>query len=302
MTDLAGKSAVNSPAKRSRVLVEHRRPPHALVFMARAFLRSPSLPRRPQFPDLVQRWTSVRIGGAHEARFREATGCDAGSVLYPHVLGFRLQMALLTHPAFPLPLWRALQIRNRLVRHRPLDRDAVYAFETSIGEHRVVEKGLEVDVHTRLSSGERCDWESLVTYFYRGRFNSASGSAAPPASPDLAAASRIAAFRTPKSGGWDFGWLTGDYNGIHWVSAYARRFGFKSAFLHTQRSVGLCLAHLGLPDRAAGALTLWLKGPIFYDADVILSAVQEPNQIRFGLALAGDARHAIAGRWSAGES
>lgn len=285
----------------SRVVVEHQRPPHALSFMARAFLRSPSLPRQPQFPDLIERWASVRIGGAHEAHFREATGCDAGSVLYPHVLGFRLQMALLTHPAFPLPLWRALQIRNRLVRHHPLDRGAMYAFETSIGEHRVVEKGIEVDVHTRLSAGDRCDWRSLVTYFYRGRFDAPSGPAAPPPSPDLAAASRIAAFHTPKSGGWAFGELTGDYNGIHWQPTYARRFGFKSAFMHPQRSVGLCLARLGLPDTEPGALALWLKGPIFYDADVILSAVREPDQIRFGLALAGDARHAIAGSWSAAD-
>lgn len=283
----------------SRLIVEHRRPPSALVFTARAFLRSPRLPSRPQLPDLVQRWSPVRIGGEHEARFRGLSGRDAGCVLYPHVLGFPLQMALLTHPVFPLPLWKALQIRNRLVRHRPLDRDAGYAFQTSIGEHRVVEKGLEVDLHTRLSSADRCDWESVITYFYPGRFDSPFTPTAPPASPCLSAAAKVAAFRTPKSGGWAFGGLTGDYNGIHWWPAYARGFGFKSAFMHSQRAVGLCLARLGLPDEQAGTLTLWIKGPIFYDADVILSAVQEQNGVQFGLALAGDPRQAIVGSWSA---
>ncbi|MBI5265153.1 MAG: hypothetical protein HY852_25445 [Bradyrhizobium sp.] len=283
----------------TRVIVEHRRPPSAFAFMARAFLRSPRLPKQPELPDLVERWTGVRIGGEHEARFREATGREAGCVLYPHVLGFRLQLAVLTHPAFPLPLWNALQIRNRLVRHLPLDRNAEYAFETSIGGRRVVEKGLEVDLHTRLSPGGDCDWESVVTYFYRGRFDQPSAPVTPPASPDLSAASTVAAFRTPKSGGLAFGGLTGDYNGIHLWSPYARGFGFKSAFMHPQRAVGLCLAHLEIPEREAGALALWIKGPIFYDTDVILSAVQEPDNMHFGLSLAGDPRHAIVGSWSA---
>lgn len=276
----------------------YQRPPSALSFMARSVLKSRRGPKQPQFPPLVARWTGVAIGGAHEARFREATGKGAECVLYPHVLGFRLQMVVLTHPAFPLPIWNALQIRNRLVSHRPLDRNAAYTFETSIGEYRVVEKGIEVDLHTRLTSGDRCDWQSVVTYFYRGRFVAASAAVAQPVSPDLAAAIEVAAFRTPKAGGWAFGGLTGDYNGIHIWSAYARRFGFKSAFMHPQRAAGLCLAHLDHPQREPGTLALWIKGPVFYDTDVVVSAVQEPDQVHFGLALAGDARHAIMGTWS----
>ena len=299
--EIGGKPAERMVMKRV-ALVQHRRPPSALAFMARAFLRSPRPPTEPQFPQLIERWSVLRIGGAHEARFREATGRDAECVLYPHVLGFRLQLALLTHFAFPLPLWNALQIRNRLVSHRPLDRSADYTFETSIGEHRAVEKGIEVDTHTRLATGDRCDWESVVTYFYRGRFGTASPRAAQPASPDLSAAQMLATFHTPKAGGWAFGGLTGDYNGIHTWPAYARRFGFKSAFMHSQRAVGLGLAHLGRPNREPGTLSLWIKGPVFYDTDVILSAAQQPNGVQFGLSLAGDPRHAIVGTWSAATS
>jgi hypothetical protein len=66
----------------------------------------------------------MRIDPKHLAAFRAAIGArddDSVCVLYPHVLGFRLQMALLTHLAFPLPIWNALQIRNRLVRHRAIE-------------------------------------------------------------------------------------------------------------------------------------------------------------------------------------
>jgi hypothetical protein len=33
--------------------------------------------------------------------------------IYPHAFGFRLQMVILIHPAFPIPIWSALQIRTR---------------------------------------------------------------------------------------------------------------------------------------------------------------------------------------------
>ncbi|WP_155248805.1 MULTISPECIES: acyl dehydratase [Bradyrhizobium] len=277
---------------------QHRRPPSALAFMTRALLRFPRLPVRPKFPLLVERWTGVRIGGSHEASFHQATGRDARCVLYPHVLGFRLQMALLTHPAFPLPIWNALQTRNRLVRHTPLDHGSEYDFETGIGGHREVEKGIEVDLHTRLVSGDRCDWESTITYFYRGRFGPAEVNCPQPALPDLSAAVEVAKFQTPGSGRWAFGGLTGDYNGIHLWRCYARRFGFPTAFMHPQRAAGLCLDRLGQLGGEPGTLILWIKGPVFYDADAILIALRKPDALDFGLSLAGDARHALMGSWS----
>lgn len=92
----------------------------------------------------------------HLAAFRASVGArdDAAvCVLYPHVLGFRLQMVLLTHPAFPLPIWNALQIRNRLMRHRAIEPGAILEMETRSAQHRRVDKGLEVELHTRLSQG-----------------------------------------------------------------------------------------------------------------------------------------------------
>jgi hypothetical protein len=136
---------------------QHRkRAPSALVFMARALRPSPGLSRDGGFPPLVQRWSGLRIAPGHLAAFQRATGLaveDGVSLLYPHVLGFRLQMAVLTHPAFPLPIWTALQIRNRLVQHRRLDRDASFDLETRVGAHRLLDKGVEVD----LLSGCRAD-------------------------------------------------------------------------------------------------------------------------------------------------
>ncbi len=50
-----------------------------------------------------------------------------------------------------------------------------------------------------------------------------------PAPPAVAEPAITQSFQTPQTGGWGFGKLTGDYNGIHWWPWYARRFGFPSA-------------------------------------------------------------------------
>jgi len=270
--------------------------------MARAFVPSPGLPTGGSLPHITQRWAGLRIEPAHVAAFRATTG-ERGdepiSVLYPHVLGFRLQMALLTHPAFPLPIWRALQIRNRLVRQREIRCGEVLDLETRTGAHRWVAKGVEIDLHSRLSRGSDCVWYSEATYFYRGRFGDSAVEVPPPA-PELSGAPAVAQFQMPAGGGWRFGQLTGDYNGIHWWPWYARRFGFPAAFAHPQRVASLCLAHLPRRDSVAQTLELWIKGPVFYGAHVALFAEQRGDAQRFGLSIDGDPRMALIGCWRDG--
>ncbi|MFZ2650684.1 MAG: hypothetical protein WA210_11340 [Burkholderiaceae bacterium] len=282
------------------ILESHTRAPFAGAYMARAFLPSPGLPKDGSFPQILERWAGLRIDPRHLAAFRATVGArddDAVGVLYPHVLGFRLQMALLTHPAFPLPIWNALQIRNRLVRHRAIEPGAILDMETRTAEHRRVAKGLEVELHTRLSQGTELLWESSVTYFYRGRFGASDGPAQPAQPPDLRGAAVVEHLRMPSGGGWAFGSLTGDYNGIHCWPGYARRFGFRTAFLHPQRVAGLCMTRLEAPRSEAQTLELWLKGPVYYGKDVALSANAHDGAVQFGLALAGDSRMALLGSW-----
>ncbi len=210
------------------LLEEHGQPPSTAKYMMRALRKPRPRPNSVEFPAIVERWSGFRIEPRHANLLRDTMGVGTDSVLYPHVAGFRLQMAALTHPACPLPIWNALQIRNHMIRHRPLERDVSYVLETSLGAQRLVEKGLEVDLETRLLRGGQCDWESVVTYFYRGRFGGTTPQAAQPASPDLSGADVADKFVTPGGGRWAFGSLTGDYNGIHLWDPYARRFDFKA--------------------------------------------------------------------------
>jgi hypothetical protein len=284
------------------ILEEHDRPPSALSYMARAFLPRPRA-RDATFPPLVERWRGFRVDRDALLAFGAATGLDAErdevSVLFPHVAGFRLQMSLLTHRAFPLPIWRTLQIRKRMVRHASFAPGDVLDLETKIGAGRVVEKGLEVDLESRLVRGSTCVWESSTTYFHRGRFGVAGEASAHAASPDLDDASEIARFRMGDGRAWDFGALTGDYNGIHRWRWYARRMGFSAAFAHPQRSAGLCMSRLPRPSGEAQTLELWLKGPVFYGAEVVLRANVSEHGVTFAASVDGEARPALIGRWGA---
>ena len=192
-----------------------------------------------------------------------------------------------------------MQIRNRLVRHAYLNTGETLDLQTRIGEHRWVEKGIEIDLVSHLTRGSECLWESEVTYFYRGRFGD-SGSPAPRAvSPDLARASVLGQVRMPLDGAWRFGRLTGDYNGIHYWPWYARRLGFRAASVHAQRVAGICMARLDGPESAAQDLRLWIKGPVYYGVTTTLKVARAEQAVLFGLVPDGDQRSALIGQWQA---
>lgn len=285
-----------------RQIIElHQRAPSAFVFMARALRRAPGFAAGGAVPAIVERWEGLRIEAAHLAAFGRLSGLgDAGdiSVLYPHVLGFRAHMALLTHPAYPLPIWNALQVRNRLVRHRHYHVGERLDLETYVDAQRIVDRGIEIDLVSQLMCEAECCWESEVTYFYRGRFGSPTHVRSAEA-PALVEAPLVDRFCMPAGGGWQFGRLSGDYNGIHWADWYARRLGFSAAFLHPQRVAGMCMARLRGPDCEAQSLRLWIKGPVFYGANVNLRAMSGAGGVSFGLSLEGDERFALLGQWQA---
>lgn len=144
----------------------------------------------------------MRFDAGSMAAVKQATGLsgdDEVSVLHPHIIGMRLQMALLTHPDYPLPIWHAVQIRNQLVRHRHIDPRQAYAMETAIGEHRVFDKGIEVDLLTRLLCGSDCCWESKITYYYRGHFGLTGTPRPKEESPDLAHAKLMVHLSMPSA-------------------------------------------------------------------------------------------------------
>lgn len=276
------------------------RPPSALRYMTLAFWPSPGLRPGAPFPSIVMCWRGYRATAGEVDRFCVLSGVPAGEdlpFLFPHVIGFRLQMALLTHPAFPVPIWRVLQIRNRLRQHRTIRRDAMLDFEAGICGHRVLEKGLEVEVHCAVKQAGELAWECTNTFYARGRFGTPDSASPISSAPDVDG-NETARWRTTRDGALRFGELTGDYNGIHLWDPYAKLFGFKRAFLHPQRVLAQCVARLSaMPSARPRRLDAWLKGPVPYGAQAVLRASRTAaGELLFALTTDQDERPAIIGR------
>jgi len=280
--------------------LEFRERPSIAAYMLRAFYPSLGLRKANVFPPISARWIGHRVDRPQFESFLELTGLRAGPglpMLYPHVFGFPLQMVILTHPRFPMPIWGALQIRNHLLQHRTIAENAVIDIHTRVADQRILDKGAEVDLHTTVHAHGELAWESLNTFYYRGRFGKSTKPSALAVAPN-AGETVIATWRSPSAIGLRFGGFTGDYNGIHCWDGYARIFGFRRAFHHPQCVLAQCMAHLPAPaPNEPQRLDAWLKGPVHYDSELQLRAAVSENGATFAVVADREQRPAIVGRW-----
>ncbi|MDO8787542.1 MAG: hypothetical protein Q7J42_05675 [Sulfuritalea sp.] len=282
---------------RTQIHLDYHAKPSVLGFMSRVLRPSPGFSGDGQLPDIQARWSGHRTSRRAVLDFLDLSDLPAGeglSILYPHTVSFPMLMAVLSHPAFPVPIWNVLQVRNRLVQHEPIASDAVLDFTVRTGARRVLEKGVEMDLLVGAEAGGRIVWEAVNTFYARGRFGAAEAEAL--ASPGVAG-TKATEWHMPARGRWRYGLLSGDVNPLHMSDWYARRLGYARAFTHPQRAIGQCLGHLGAAHHAPMQLETWIKGPVFYGTRVSLRSESRPAEQLFALHLDGDARPAIVGRF-----
>ncbi len=280
-----------------QVRLDFHAKPSFLGFMAQMWRPKRGFDAAGGLPAIEARWRGQRSSPRDLADYRGLSGLAAGdqlSILYPHTLSFPLLMAVLSHPAFPLSIWRVLQVRNRMTQHEAIAPDAVLDFSVRTGECRILEKGVEMDLLVTAQTQGRTVFEAVNAFYSRGRFGAAQAEA--PASPAVDGPP-VTQWQMPAHGRLAYSRLSGDFNPLHLHDGYARRQGFARAFTHPQRAIGQCLAHLGAARHAALTLETWIKGPVFYGADLALRAQTEPDRGAFALHVDGDARPAIVGRY-----
>jgi hypothetical protein len=156
--------------------------------------------------------------------------------------------------------------------------------ETHVLEGRATGKGAEFDLRTTVRVDSAPAWESVVTFFTRGRFGE-PGPESPLARSPTEFGPLVAEWTPRNAGHWNFGDFTGDYNGIHLWDAYAHRLGFPRALFHPPRVLGECLGRLAGPRSRCSAqrLDAWLKGPVPHGAPVRLHAESAADQTTFAL-------------------
>ncbi|WP_420131340.1 acyl dehydratase [Rhodopseudomonas sp.] len=286
------------------------------------YLKSPSLPAmglgalwpsagwnsREGFPTFSFIWRDYQISTDLISALRRLAGRDDEvtterlQLLAPHVSGFRLTLAMLMHPDWPLPVWQALQLRNRLIRNGAIKVAYPSDLIARATAWRVHDKGIELDIHAQLLQDDDCPWESVTTFYYRGRFApplnygplEGATAVSPSVNPDLAP---VAHWTVDGDHRLRFARLTGDCNPLHLIDAYARRTGFAAASAHPQRIAAQCLGHLTL-SQPPRQLDLWLKGPVYYNRGVTLRQTHSAEGEEFALWVDGDERAAMVGRLS----
>lgn len=279
------------------VRLDYRRKPSFLGFMARMWRPKGRFDAAGGLPEIEAHWRGQRSAPRDLADCFALSGLPAGedlSILHPHTVSFPMLMAVLSHPAFPLPIWRVLQVRNRMTQHEAIAPDAVLDFTVRTGESRILDRGIEMDLCVTAQTHGRRVFEAVNTFYSRGRFGKAQAEA--PASPAVDGPA-VTEWQMPVHGRLAYSRLSGDFNPLHLHDGYARRQGYARAFAHPQRAIGQCLAHLGAARHAAMTLETWIKGPVFYGARLALRADTRPDGGVFALHVDGDERPAIVGRF-----
>jgi hypothetical protein len=197
---------------------------------------------------------------------------DALPLTYPHVLGFPLQMKLMTGSGFPFPLPGLVHIANRITQSRPLTLDEQLEITVTARDLRPHPQGTQVDVVTSVSGV----WEGVSTYLRRtGGGSSASDEPQRPIGS--------AVWRVPADIGRRYGAVSGDRNPIHMSPLSAKLFGFKRAIAHGMWTKARCVAALEgrLPE--AVTVDVRFKKPLLIPSRVEFSASEVEGGWEFGV-------------------
>lgn len=155
------------------------------------------------------------------------------NTLPPHLFpqwGFPLATEVLA--GLDYPLQRVLNAGCRLEINAPLPQGESLLVRARLEE--VDDNGRRALIKTRIVTGTRSSPEALIGHMYAivplKKGDASKKKKEPARVPEDVKELRF--FRLGASAGLEYAKLTGDFNPIHWVPAYARASGFKSCILH----------------------------------------------------------------------
>ena len=222
-------------------------------------------------PDTVLRREAVPVDRAHLLDYQRVCGFGVGDVLphtYPHVLGFPLQVALMSDRAFPLPLPGLVHLENQIQVHRRLTADDPLDITVHAEDLRAHPKGQLVDLVTTVDVEGQRVWDGRSTYLRRGRGSVEATMAVVP--PTLPAGPAAAVIRVPEGQGRAYAAVSGDVNPIHLHALSAKALGFPRAIAHGMWTASRTLAALGPRTAAPSRSHVWFAKPVFLPSDVEL--------------------------------
>lgn len=240
-------------------------------------------------PDRTLQRPDVAVDRDHLARYQRLCGWDVGDRLpptYPHVLGFPLQVALMTGRGFPMPLLGLVHVESMITLHRALSADEALTISVRVEALRAHRKGRLVDLVTEVDVGGERVWSGRSSYLHRGGSNpdAPQGDSAP-AFPQGAPS---AVWRLPEGLGREYGSVSGDVNPIHLHALTARPLGFPRAIAHGMWTYARTLAALGLRTGRPSTSQVWFRKPVLLPSSVELVVHKDEQRVVAGLRAAKD--------------
>ena len=227
--------------------------------------------------------------------------------LPPHLWpqwGFPL--AAKTLEGIPYPIFKVLnggcrvEVNGRIANDEPLEVRAQLVSIDETERRAVLEQ--------RVITGTAANPEAIVATLYaivplggKGKKKGAGGKKKQPERVPVDA-DELARWRLRDDDGLAFAMLTGDFNPVHWVPAYARAFGFRNTILHGFASMakaweGLVRSRYGGSPSAIRSFDVQFTKPLVLPAKVGLyrAPLEQPDQDRVWIAAAPGASPYLAG-------
>ena len=248
-------------------------------------------------PDLGLRcW--VDVDPQRLAAYRKVCGFADNGLLpptYPHILGFALQMQLLTASNFPFPLLGLIHLSNRIRVLRPLGGVSRARVSVQVQNLQPHAKGATFDLVTTLDDQLGTLWEAQSQMLCRGV--ELDGEPVEEALASTLMLSEVEDWKAPSDIGRQYARVSGDYNPIHLSAASARLFGFPTAIAHGLWLKARTLAALGEQLSVSNVdIAMQFKKPVRLPSEVTLLASAAGSSGDLRLAGAGDLEHMV-GHW-----
>lgn len=237
-------------------------------------------------------------------------GAHRGSLpsVLVHIIGFPVQMALMSEDAFPLPLMGLVHVANEVEHLRPVRVDQPVQILVAAENLRPHRRGTQVDIMVTVleagadpksaglpGTGESSVlWRSVSTYLSKGtqlgtEISTASGSAehgstAVARSEDpksFVPPVKTASWRLGSDAGRAYAAVSGDYNPIHVSQLSAKALGMPAAIVHGMYSAGRMLEGRE-PEGAGHRWSIRFEAPVTLPGTVAFAAQpQGPKTVRF---------------------
>jgi len=203
----------------------------------------------------------------------------------PQVIAAPLHMAVLTHPAFPLPAMGMVHVSSRITQERAILSHETMDIRVWVEGQRQARKGVEIDLMTEIFVNDAKVWESVTTCLSMAAKGHGEKTAA--AAIPEPAASLTAEWTMPSDLGRRYGAIAGDRNPIHLWPITAKLFGFKRHIIHGMWLLARAMAEIDETQKTMGEgkviVDVAFKRPVFLPGTATFSSGPHEDAVVFRL-------------------